>query len=401
MSHKWQERHTNSLFGPSGMRAPVDLFESLGYLNGAAPDVVVAAPSRSHTSDAEDDERSPYFPEEYVSPSPRTSSPHPSVVLSSAVSADGGGMAAVGSGVVMVAVPPSPAIVRRTQYATLDDIVAAVPAVPQAKQGGDVNTATPDANTWHLEGGADAVAPVTQQGNHNRGSAPPANTVDDANSRAVRVQRELLKRTQQQSYMNHLIATLSPTPDGRTRVAAVVDLSASALRTHNYPYSQTVTHPQAAADTNAQHTWYSLQHPILSAASQAQQQGAPSSSPKASGELFVRKGPISRKEVASRHTFQSASNPREAHYFTEVQLFYEALLEVELDDRSLPSGAVKRLTTHLPPEEYHVRRCVLIEKCDNIAVLLSKFHGYEEDLFKMLKAKYNAPAYRFMHPRTS
>jgi hypothetical protein len=324
---------------------------------------------------------------DYPSPSPRTSSPHPSVTVSSAVSVDGAAPLTIGANTAVITVPHSPSA-RRVNYASLDDIVAAVPAVPESSNVGmDAVSSTPqrrrgDSLTPRHASGGGALGAGEQQRRESSAEA-----VADA-TRADRVRAELLKRTQQQSYVNQLIATLSPPADGRSRVAAVVDLSASALRTHNYPYSQTVSVVPNDVHRADGTSWYSQQHPILHPAPQP----TTSSSPQPNGDLFVRKGPVSRKAISLR-----TPSSREAHYFTEVQLFYEALLEVELDDRSLPSGAVKRLTTHLPTEEYNVRRAVLEERCRNIPMLLSKFHGYEEDLFKMLKAKYNAPAYRFIH----
>lgn len=385
---RWQERHTSSLFGlPNAMSGPAELFASLGLIDGT-PDVFVAAPPLGGGEEPD-----------YSSPSPRTSSPHPSLVLSSAVSVDGASPVNLSANTAVIVVPPSPAAARRVQYATLDDIVAAVPATPEVHDdtNGNDGTLTLQRSGPRRRGDSLFTPPhhsgaggtMTLQ-NAEESQNAEASSAAEA-SRADRVRAELLKRTQQQSYVNQLIATLSPAADGRTRVAAVVDLSASALRTHNYPYSQTVSVVPNDVHRADGSSWYSQQHPILHPVSQPA-----SSSPQPKGDLFVRKGPVSRKPGLASH-YSRAPSGRDAHYFTEVQLFYEALLEVELDDRSLPSGATKRLTTHLSGDEYNVRRAVLEERCGNIPMLLSKFHGYEEDLFKMLKAKYNAPAYRFMH----
>lgn len=353
MAHRWHEKHTNALFGlAEDARGPVEMFERLGLIGPSSiPEIFLAAPIGGPPSIREGGT-------DYASPSPRTMSPHHST---SAASVDG------------FTAPP-----RRRQYTTLDEIVAAVPANDSNSNSG-----------WPLGGEEVVASPVPANNEHY--SARPVVPIAAGETSADRVRRELSKRNVQQAYVNHLIAALSPPPDGRSRVAAVVDLSASALRTHSYPYSQSLPN---TSDPEEAGSWYSQQHPLLGLSGAAQV--VSSSHPRSGGELFIRKGPLGRSSRPSARRLSGASG-REAHYHTELQLFYEALLEVELDDSLLPSGATKQPSTHLTPEEYTIRRSVLEERCNNIPMLLAKFHGYEEDLFKMLKAKYNAPAYRFMH----
>jgi hypothetical protein len=275
---------------------------------------------------------------------------------------------------------------RRPQYASLEDIVARVPAANPSPHVSNDSTCVEAFNA--LLASSQSAPP--------EGHMPPL-TMNPRREEtcADRLRSELLKRHQQQAHINRCIATLSPPPDGRTRVAAVVDLSASALRTRSYPYNLSLAE---SPGSDGQGSWYTQQHPLLNSGSGNH---PPTGGPVVQQDhaLFVRRGPLGRATHpnASKCAPQGASD-REAHYHREVQMFYEALLEVELDDTSLPSGATKPSpSTHLSAEEYHMRRCVLEERCRNIPMLLSKFHGYEEDLFKMLKAKYNAPVYRFIH----
>lgn len=168
------------------------------------------------------------------------------------------------------------------------------------------------------------------------------------------------------------------------RSAIAVDLSASSLTGQRYPYSM-----YNAAEI-APTPWFNF-----SAAGGFRAEAKP---------IRDTSFPMVRRSSATQQSASDDSRaslrfttPREEHYDNEIRMFYEALLEVELDDTSLPSGAAKPPKSHLEPLVYQSNRRTLLEKVAQIPMLLSKFHGFEEDLFRLLKAKYNTPAYRFTH----
>ena len=92
---------------------------------------------------------------------------------------------------------------------------------------------------------------------------------------------------------------------------------------------------------------------------------------------------------------------RHEHYAKELMSFYEAVFNVRSSAGEVrPSGAVTlepSVPAGVDPLTHALNRQVMQEKLQNMELLLSKFHGFEEDLFRLLKAKYNTPLYRFEH----
>lgn len=109
------------------------------------------------------------------------------------------------------------------------------------------------------------------------------------------------------------------------------------------------------------------------------------------------------EELAVRpaHARWEKGPSRLEHYTREVKWFYETVFRERVDSDTLPSGAhqlleesVDRPSTSTSQDT--ANRLLLQEKIRQLPVLIRQFSGSEDDLFKLLKAKYAAPYYEFM-----
>ena len=94
---------------------------------------------------------------------------------------------------------------------------------------------------------------------------------------------------------------------------------------------------------------------------------------------------------------------RLAHYTREVKWFYEVVFGERLEGDTLPSGA--DWSVHVVDQaqrdaalssQHTANRLLLNEKIRQLPLLVRQFSGKEDDLFKLLKAKYAAPYYEFL-----
>lgn len=210
-----------------------------------------------------------------------------------------------------------------------------------------------------------------------------------AEQRADRLREQLHMRDVQQANINSFIAEFGPRAQDR-REKLVVDLSAEALRNSKYPYVRYSDYVRAQAGGGI--------FPEMGDTSPSPWFNAKAREHSSMQHKYAHnEGPLVRPSTAATSSNAGLSDSRYAHYAQELRVFYEVLFEVELDDTTLPSGATKPHGSHWEPHEYALRRRLAEEKISHIPTLLTKFRGYEEDLFRLLKAKYNAPVYRFVH----
>jgi hypothetical protein len=204
--------------------------------------------------------------------------------------------------------------------------------------------------------------------------APPAAPTKASSGEAEELRREILAlRGTINALNNRLEGVCAMSAISGPRQPRVLDLSAAAL-TNVYPFSQ-----QLAADSS-------------DVAPAAVNDAVRSDVIRQTGREGAKNSNGDRGLVVSRHE----------HYRREVQSFYEAVFKVRASlDEELPSGAKVAGASAVPhgvdPVTYNISRQLLYEKLQNLELMLRKFHGFEEDLFRLLRAKYNTPLYRFEH----
>jgi hypothetical protein len=230
------------------------------------------------------------------------------------------------------------------------------------------------------------TAAMTAAGRRETGAAGGGEEIDELRRQVVALRGTI------HALQNRLegVCAMTAVGSGQGRQPRVVDLSAAGL-TGVYPFS----HQMTVATGNQ----------LGEVMEDVPQEGA-----SASSSTWARKLPNNR--VVRRADAQQSGRPsrggggglltRREHYQQEVQAFYEAVFQVSADmsAKKLSSGVVAvpgSITGGADPVAFSVSRQLLYEKLRHMDVMLSKFHGFEEDLFRLLRAKYNTPLYRFEH----
>lgn len=263
-------------------------------------------------------------------------------------------------------------------------------------------------------------------GDGKRGSSPttpPSSTVGTAegagflvaqhSQRVQRLAEQLRRRREQVLAVSGAAARIEA---AQTAPPTWWDLSAFGTA---HAFSTTLSSSGVADDTAAPSAWWSNDGLQPQADGDGETLGPlyrPRKLLRSSNESVNRTAVMVQKAFVGLQAASTvlAQRPRAVHYLNELVCFYEALFHIRIDDDILPFSGAPRPKVSLPVfahvasnsitgsvdgavVAYEARKRMLEGCVARIPLLLSKFHGCEEDLFRLLKAKYNTPAYRFEH----